>query len=193
MGTFLSLCLVGAAFATLLWLQDLTRRWSEPVDFLFVIASLAAVWAVNAFEERDRLANPYAFLFTAWFAAFVPGFVLALIDWSGDPTLLRLALLLLSAIGRTFSLLAQVGWCFIPALYAGVSLCRAKHRVRPWTDLWLWSLLTTLLAWAWMLFAPPLGTGEPLPEQLLVLYPASAAFGVLIGWRFAKTGFPLAR
>ena len=194
MGTFLSLTCVGATFAVLLWLQQLTGRWSEPVAFLFPLSSIAAVLAVNAWEARDELPRPNALVGWACAATFAPGLFLALLDWLRDPSVLRFLTEVFEAVVRTFSILGRAGWALIPALYAGAVLCRRKHRIRPRTDLYFWTLMAGVAAWLWLrpetgLFAQPLRT----PQDRVWTHLAGAAAGILVGWRFSRTGYPPAR
>ncbi|MDP8917172.1 MAG: hypothetical protein M3M95_08230 [Pseudomonadota bacterium] len=191
MSTAATLACIAAVLGLLLWGQDATRRWWEDIDFLLPLASLAAVWCLNVWEERDGLKHPAYLLLTAWLAAFAPGLALAMQDWlAGEPTVGRFFLALFSAMGRTFSFLGQVGWLFLPALYAGVALCRLKHRIRPRTDIGFWALITALLAPAWPQFVWRL---EPTTEQLLVAAGVSALCGALLGWLFSRSGYPPAR
>ena len=194
MGTSLSLGCVGAVFAVLLWLQQLTQRWSDPVDFLFPAASIGAVMAVNAWEQRDELRQPNALVLWAFAAVFAPGLFLAMLDWLRDPSVLRFFTELLEAAVRSFSHLGRAGWAMIPALYAGAVLCRRKHRIRPRTDVGFWTLMAGIAAWLWLrpetgLLAQPLRT----VEDRVWTHLAGAVTGAFIGWRFSKTGYPPAR
>lgn len=190
MSTAVTLACIGAVLGLLLWGQDATRRWTDGIDFLFPAASIAAVWALNAWEERDGVKRPATLLFTAWLAAFTPGLCLALQAWLPDPTLGRFLVAVFGALGRTFSLLGQIGWLFLPALYAGVVLCRLKHRVRPRTDIGFWALLTTLLAPAWPQFVWGV---EPPPEAVIVAVLTGALTGALLGLLFSRSGYPPTR
>ena len=194
MGTFLSLSCVGAVFALLLWLQQLTQRWSEPVSWLFPLASIAAVMAVNGWEARDGLRRPNALTLGAFGAVFAPGLFLALLDGLRNPSVLRFLAELFEAAVRTFSIMGRAGWALVPALYAGAALCRRKHRIRPRTDVYLWTLTAGIAAWLWLrpetgLFAQPLRTQG---DQAWT-YLAGAVTGAFIGWRFSRTGYPPAR
>lgn len=194
MGTFLSLTCVGAVFALLLWLQEITRRWSNPLSFLIPLASIGAVLAVNAWETRDGLRRPDALAIAGGVAVLGPGLFLGLLDWIREPSVLGFLRELVGAVARTFSHLGRIGWALLPALYAGASLCRRKHRIRPRTDLWFWALMTTLASVVWLrpdtgLFGQP---ARPLEDRIWT-YLAGAATGVLVGWRFARTGYPPAR
>lgn len=191
MSTAATLGCIALVLGLLLWGQDATRRWWDDIDFLLPTASLAAVWCVNVWEERDGLRRPAYLLLMAWLAAFTPGLALAMQNWlAGDPTLLRFVIALFSAMGRTFSFLGQVGWLFLPALYAGVSLCRLKHRVRPRTDIGFWAVLTALLAPAWPQFVWGV---EPTLDQLVIATAISLVVGALLGWLFSRSGYPPAR
>jgi len=181
---------IALVLGLLLWGQDATRRWWEDVDFLLPLASIAAVWAVNVWEERDGLKHPAYLLITAWLAAFTPGLSLALQAWLSDPTAGRFFLALFGAFGRTFTFLGQAGWLVLPALYAGVALCRLKHRIRPRTDIGFWALVTAVLAPAWPEFVWGV---EPDRQALAVAVVVSVATGALLGWLFARTGYPPAR
>jgi hypothetical protein len=185
---------VGLALGVLLWLQQLTQRWSGPVDWLFPLASIAAVMAVNSWEARDELPRPNALVMWAFGAAFAPGLFLAMLDWTRDPSVLRFLTELFQAVVRTFSILGRAGWALIPALYAGAVLCRRKHRIRPRTDVYFWTLTAGIAATLWLrpetgLFPQPLRT----PEDGAWTHLAGAVTGAFIGWRFAKTGYPPAR
>lgn len=190
MSTAATLACIGAVLAFLLWGQDVTRPWTNEIDFLFPPASIAAVWALNAWEERDGVKRPATLLVTAWLAAFAPGLCLALQAWLPDPTLGRFLVAVFSALGRTFSLLGQIGWLFLPALYAGVALCRRKFRIRPRTDIAFWALLSAILAPAWPQFVWGV---EPPVEEVVVAAVAGALAGALLGWLFSRSGYPPAR
>lgn len=187
MSTAVTLACVGLVLGMLLWGQDAARRWIDTIDFLLPAASLGAVWAVNNWEGRDGLRHPAYLLLTAWLAAFTPGLSLAIQAWLPDPTFFRFLLALFTAIGRTFTLLGQIGWLLLPAIYAGVVLCRLKHRIRPRTDVGFWALITAMLAPAWPRFV---GGLEPAPDQLLIAAGVSALTGALLGWLFARSGYP---
>jgi hypothetical protein len=185
---------VGLTFGLLLWLQQLTQRWSDPVDWLFPLASIAAVMAVNSWEARDELPRPNALVWWGFAAVFAPGLFLAMLDWLRDPSVLRFLTELFQSVLRTFSILGRTGWALFPALYSGAVLCRRKHRIRPRTDLYFWTLTAGIAAALWLrpetgLFAQPLRT----PEDRAWTHLAGAAAGLLIGWRFSRTGYPPAR
>jgi hypothetical protein len=194
-GTFLSLSCAGGVFALLLWLQEITRRWTDPVALLIPAASIAALFAVNSWEARDELPRPTALTTAAFLAVLAPGLFLGLLDFTRDPGVLRFFSEILSALARTFANLGRYGWALLPVAYAGAALCRRKHRIRPRSDLWFWALVTTVGALVWLrpeprgLFPQP---ERPLDDQLFA-YAAAAVSGALIGWRFASTGYPPAR
>lgn len=191
MSTAATLGCIALVMGLLLWGQDATRRWWEDIGFLLPLASLAAVWCLNVWEERDGLKHPAYLLLLAWLAAFAPGLALAMQDWlAGDPTAVRFFIALFSALGRTFTFLGQVGWLFLPALYAGVVLCRLKHRIRPRTDIGFWALITALLAPAWPHFVWGV---EPSPGALVTATLVSGATGALLGWLFSRSGYPPVR
>ena len=191
MSTAATLACIGAVLGLLLWGQDATRRWWDDIDFLLPLASLAAVWCLNVWEERDGLKRPATLIFLAWLAAFTPGLALALQNWlAGDPTAGRFFLALFSATGRSFTFLGQVGWLVLPALYAGVSLCRLKHRIRPRTDIGFWALVTAILAPAWPQFVWGV---EPATDQVVVAVGISLVAGGLLGWMFSRSGYPPVR
>jgi hypothetical protein len=161
---------------------------------LFPLAGIAAVMAVNAWEARDELPRPNALVIWAFAATFAPGLFLGLLDWTRDPSVLRFLTELFQAAVRTFSILGRAGWALIPALYAGAVLCRRKHRIRPRTDVYVWTLTAGIAAWLWLrpetgLFAEPL---RP-PEDRVWTHVAGAVTGAFIGWRFSRTGYPPAR
>ncbi len=194
MGTFLSLTCAGAVFALALWLQEITRRWSDPVGFLIPAASVAAVWAVNSWEARDELRRPNALILSAFFGVLAPGLFLGLLDGLRDPSVLKFLSELVGAFARTFAILGRIGWVLLPVLYAGATLCRRKHRIRPRTDIWFWTLTTAVGAWVWLrpeesLFAQPVRTAS---DHLWTLA-AGMVTGALLGWRFAQTGYPPVR
>lgn len=194
MSTALSLSCVGLVLGLLLWLQQLTQRWTAPVDWLFPLAGIAAVMAVNAWEARDELPRPNALVIWAFAAVFAPGLFLALLDWMRDPSVLRFLAELFEAVLRTFSNLGRAGWALIPALYAGAALCRRKHRIRPRTDLYFWTVMGAVAAWLWLrpqvgLFAQP----ERTLDDRVWTHLTGAVTGLFIGWRFARTGYPPAR
>lgn len=194
MGTFLSLTCAGAVFALMLWLQEVTRRWSDPVGFLIPVASIAAVWAVNSWEARDELRHPNALTVSAFLGVLAPGLFLGLLDGLRDPSVVKFLSEIVGALLRTFAILGRIGWVLLPVLYAGAALCRRKHRVRPGTDIWFWTLTTAIGAWVWL---QPEGGLFAQPERLVSDYAwtvaAAAATGALLGWRFARTGYPPAR
>ena len=194
MGTFLSLTCAGAVFALMLWLQEITRRWSDPVGWLIPAASIAAVWAVNSWEARDELRHPNALTVYAFLGVLAPGLFLGLLDGLRDPSVIKFLTEIVGAFARTFAILGRIGWVLLPVLYAGATLCRRKHRIRPRTDVWLWTLVGAIGAWVWLrpeegLFAQPERTGS----DLLWTVTAGTATGALLGWRFARTGYPPVR
>jgi hypothetical protein len=193
-GTFLSLTCAGAVFALMLWLQEITRRWSDPVGFLIPAASIAAVWAVNSWEARDELRHPNALSVYAFLGVLAPGLFLGLLDGLRDPGVLKFLTEIVGALARTFAILGRIGWILLPVLYAGATLCRRKHRIRPRTDVWLWTLISGIGAWVWLrpeegLFAQP----ERVALDHLWTVTAGAVTGALLGWRFARTGYPPVR
>jgi len=193
-GTFVSLTCAGGVFALMIWLQEITRRWSEPVGFLIPVASIAAIWAVNSWEARDELRHPNALTIGAFFAVLAPGLFLGLLDALRDPGVIKFLVEIVGALARTFAILGRIGWVLLPVLYAGVTLCRRKHRIRPRTDTYFWALTAGIAAWVWLrpeagLFAQPERTvGDHLWTVL-----AGIASGALVGWRFSKTGYPPTR
>lgn len=194
MGTFASLTCAGGVFALLLWLQEITRRWSDPVGFLIPAASIAAIWAVNSWEARDELRRPHALVVSGFLAVTAPGLFLGLLDFLQEPSILRFLTEVVGAFARTFAILGRIGWVLLPVLYAGATLCRRKHRIRPWADVWFWSLTAAIGAWVWLqpeegLFAQPART---LADGIWTVL-AGAVTGALLGWRFARTGYPPAR
>jgi hypothetical protein len=184
----------GLVYGLLLWLQDITRRWSDPVSFLIPMASIAAIWCVVTWEARDELRHPNALPISAFFAVLAPGLFLGLLDAMRDPGVMRFLYEIVGALARTLSHLGRIGWLLLPAAYAGAALCRRKHRIRPRTDLWFWTLITAVGAAVWL--QPERGlffqSERPLPDQLWTVG-AAAVSGLLIGWRFSKTGYPPAR
>lgn len=195
MGTFLSLSCAGGVFALLLWLQEITRRWTDPVGLLIPLASIAALFAVNSWETRDELRRPMALTAAAFFLVLAPGLFLGLLDFVREPGLLRFFSEVLSALSRTFANLGRFGWVLLPVLYAGASLCRRKHRIRPRTDVWFWALIATVSAVVWLRPEPRglFPQAERTLEDQLFAFAAAAVSGALIGWRFARTGYPPAR
>ena len=195
MGTFLSLSCAGGVFALLLWLQEITRRWTDPVGLLIPLASIAALFAVNSWEARDELRRPTALTTAAFCAVLAPGLFLGLLDFTREPGVLRFFSEVIGALARTFANLGRFGWALIPVVYAGVAICRRKHRIRPRTDVWFWTLITTVGAVVWL--RPEPGGLFPQQERLLddqlFAYAAAAVSGALIGWRFARTGYPPSR
>ena len=194
MGTFLSLTCAGGVFALMLWLQEITRPWTDPVGFLIPVASIAAIWAVNSWEARDELRHPNALGVSAFCAVLGPGLFLGLLAFTRDPGVMRFLIEIGGALVRTLSVLGRIGWVLLPVLYAGASLCRRKHRIRPRTDIWLWTLVTAIGAWVWLQPQPGLfGQPERSLADAVWAVVAGAVTGALIGWRFAKTGYPPTR
>lgn len=194
MGTFLSLSCAAGVFALSLWLQEITRRWSDPVGFLIPAASIAAIWAVNSWEARDELRHPTALVIAAFLAVLAPGLFLGLLDAMRDPGVIKVLSEIVGAFARTFAILGRIGWVLLPTLYAGATLCRRKHRIRPRTDVWFWTCMAGVAAWAWLqpetgLFAQP----ERTAADRLWTVGAAAVTGALIGWRFARSGYPPVR
>ena len=194
MGTFLSLTCAGGVFALMIWLQEITRRWTDPVGFLIPAASIAAIYAVNSWEARDELRRPNALTISAFLGVLAPGLFLGLMDAMRDPGVLKFLSEIVGALARTFAVLGRIGWVLLPVLYAGATLCRRKHRIRPRTDVWFWTLTSAIGAWVWLrpeegLFAQPART---VGDHVWTVT-AGAASGAFLGWRFAKTGYPPAR
>lgn len=195
MAGLISLSCIGASFGLALWGLDAARRWTEPIAFVVMLATVVAVWAVNEFEERDALRHPYALLLSAWAATLAPGLALAAVVWSREPTALAFAVLLATTLGRSFTVLGQIGWALLPALYAGAALCRVRHRQRPGTDTYFWGLMAAAMVFVWLRFAGrrPFGGTDFEADAVLVATLASAILGAGLGRLFARTGYPPAR
>ena len=192
---FLRIAAVGGVVALLLWAME-GRRWIEAIDFLFPFFSIGAAGAIASFEAQDGLRRPAILLSLITLTAFAPGIAVVLVDRGRDITEAGPVLLTLGGMLYALTLMAMLGWLFIPAAYVGASLCRDWGRLRPWSDAALFSLLAVLFAAVW--FTEVYGEfpvlGRLGPFTLVVLFSLSAIFGGLIGWLFERlTGYPLAR
>ena len=192
---FLRIAAVGGVVALLLLAME-DRRWLEAIDFLFPFFSIAAAGATASFEAQDGLRRPTILLLLTTLTAFTPGVALTLVSWIRDISELGAGWLFLGGMLYALTLMAMLGWLFIPAAYIGASLCRDWGRLRPWSDAVLFALLAVLFASVWFTDVygefPVLGRLGPL--TLTLLFSLSAVFGGLTGWLFDRlTGYPLSR
>lgn len=193
---YLRLLAVGLVVALLLWAME-DRRWIEAIrPLLFPLFSLGVIFAVASFEAQDRLVRTGALFGCTLLAAFAPGVLLTLASLVRDVSALPPGWLFLAGFVYACVVLTMLGWLFLGAAYAGVSLCRDWIRGRPRTDAFFFAMLTVLFAVVWFTDAgvdfrsvQRLGWGT-----LSFLYAGSAALGGLIGWLFYRlTGYPVSR
>jgi len=192
---YLRLTAVGGVVALLLWAMH-DRRWIEAIAFLFPMFSIASAIAIGGFEAQDRLVRTGSLLGCTLLAAMAPSLPLALARLVRDVSGLGPVWLFLAGMLYAFSLLAMLGWLFLPAAYAGVSLCRDWLKGRPRTDAFLFGMLALLFAWVW--FSDVYGAFPGLHRlgwaTLSFLYVSSGGLGALIGWLFYRlTGYPVSR
>ena len=193
---YLRLAAVGGVVALLLWAME-DKAWIEAIrPLLFPLFSLVTVFAVASFEAQDRLVRTSALFGCVLLAALAPGLLLVIADLFRDVSSFGPILLFFAAVTFAFVLLSVLGWLFLGAAYAGVSLCRDWMKGRPWTDAFLFAMLGLLFAWVW--FTDAGIDFDPLQPvgwlTLTFLYTGSAGLGGLVGWLFYRlTGYPVAR
>ena len=192
----LRLLAVGGVVALLLWAME-DKAWIEAIrPLLFPLFSIGTIFAVASFEAQDRLARTSALFGCTLLAAFAPGLLLTLASPFRDVSALAPFWLFLAGLVYACVVLTVLGWLFLGAAYAGVSLCRDEMKGRPWTDAFFFALLTVLFAVVWFTDAGldfrsvhRLGWGT-----LTYLYAGSAVLGGLTGWLFYRlTGYPVSR
>ena len=193
---WLRLLAVAGVVALLLWAME-GKRWIEAIrPLLFPLFSIITTFAVASFEAQDRLVRTGALFGCTLLAAIAPGLLLTLASFFRDVSAFGPLLLFFAGLTFGFVLLAVLGWLFLGAAYAGVSLCRDWMKGRPWTDAFLFALLTGLFAWVW--FTDAGVDFDPLHRlgwaTLTFLYAGSLGLGGLIGWLFYRlTGYPVSR
>jgi hypothetical protein len=192
---FLRIAAVGGVVALLLWAME-DRRWISAIDFLFPFFSIGAAGAIASFEAQDGLRRPAILLLLATLTVFSSGVALWILSFFREVSPWPPAGLFFGGLLYSLTLMAMLGWLFVPAVYVGASLCRDWLYNRPWSDMALWSLMAVLFASVW--FTDVYG---PLPVlerlgwlTLTLLFSFSALFGAGIGWLFYRlTGYPLSR
>ena len=193
---YLRLLAVGLVVALLLWAME-DKDWIEAIrPLLFPLFSIGTIFAVASFEAQDRLVRTGALFGCTLLAAFAPGLLLTLAGLVREVSALPTFWLFLSSLVYACVVLTVLGWLFLGAAYAGVSLCRDWMKGRPRTDAFFFAMLTVLFALVWFTdlgldfrAAQRLGWGT-----LSFLYAGSAVLGGLIGWLFYRlTGYPVSR
>lgn len=192
---FLRIAAVGGVVALLLWAME-DRGWIEAIDFLFPFFSIGAAGAIASFEAQDGLRRPAILLLLTTLTAFAPGVAATLVAIFQEISIWPTSAMFFGGMLYALTLMAMLGWLFVPANYVGASLCRDWMRQRPWSDIVLWGLMGLLFATVW--FTDVYG-GFPVlqrlgPLTLTLLFALSGLFGGLTGWLFYRlTGYPVSR